>query len=106
VVITHRHIPPVTTTNSNTTYYYGNTNAPAHTWGDIMISRSTKVLFAGDIGFFYVAPVARDGHVTKWLEAIERIMAMDVEVIVPGHGPNWRQEGAGRNGRISAGAQA
>lgn len=87
-------IAPVTTINSNTTYYYGNTtvqlitNAPAHTWGDIMIYLPQyKILFAGDIGFFYVAPFAHNGHVTKWLEAIDRIMAMDVDVIVPGHGP-------------------
>ena len=46
-----------------------------------------KILFAGDVAFYYVAPFAHNGHVTKWIEAVERIQRMDVDVIVPGHGP-------------------
>src|ERR1700693_2609317 len=77
-------IAPVTTINSNTTYYYGNTVVQGAT---MIYLPQYKILFAGDIGFFYVAPFAHNGHVTKWLEAIDRIMAMDVDVIIPGHGP-------------------
>ena len=44
-------------------------------------------LFAADIAFYYVTPPAHNGHVTKWIEAIDRINKMDVDVIVPGHGP-------------------
>ena len=46
-----------------------------------------KILFAGDVAFYYVAPFAHNAHVGKWLEAVDRIMKMDVETIVPGHGP-------------------
>jgi cyclase len=87
-------VPPATTFNDKTTYYYSGTqvelitNAPAHTWGDVMIYLPQhKILFAGDIAFHYVAPFAHNGHVSKWLQAVDKIMAMDVETIVPGHGP-------------------
>lgn len=87
-------IPPGTTFNDQITYYYGGKkvdlifSGPAHTWGDVLIYLpDRKILFAGDIAFHYVAPFTHNGHVTKWLAAIDRIMAMDVETIVPGHGP-------------------
>jgi len=88
--------PPVTTfdDNSKITYHYGNTEVhlmfggPAHTWGDTLIYLPQyKILWAGDIAFFYVAPAAQSGHISKWIEAIDRITKMDVDVIVPGHGP-------------------
>jgi cyclase len=87
-------IAPGVTINDKLTYYYGNTevqlitNAPAHTWGDIMIYfPQSKVLFAGDIAFHYVAPFCHNAHPSKWIEACDKIIAMDVDVIVPGHGP-------------------
>ena len=90
--------PPVTTfdDNSKITYRYGNTEVrvmynggPAHTWGDALIYLPQyKILWAGDIAFFYVAPAAQSGHVSKWIESIDRINKMDVDVIVPGHGPS------------------
>ncbi len=89
--------PPVTTfdDDSKITYRYGNTEVrvmynggPAHTWGDALIYLPQyKILWAGDVAFFYVAPAAQSGHISKWIEAIDRINKMDVDVIVPGHGP-------------------
>jgi glyoxylase-like metal-dependent hydrolase (beta-lactamase superfamily II) len=32
-------------------------------------------------------PFFQSAHVIKWLETIDKINAMDVETIVPGHGP-------------------
>ena len=46
-----------------------------------------RILFAGDVAFFYVAPFAHNAHVGKWIEIVDRIMKMDVDAIVPGHGP-------------------
>jgi len=61
---------------------------PAHTWGDIIAFLPRhKILFAGDLAFFHLVPYAHNGHVTKWLEAIDKIMKMDVDTIIPGHGP-------------------
>lgn len=89
-----RIVPPVTTFGNKMTHHYGKTvvelifMGPAHTYGDIVAYLPQhKILLAGDIAFFYVAPFAQNAHVTKWLETIDRIMKMDVETIVPGHGP-------------------
>lgn len=89
--------PPTTTFDdrSTITYHYGNTEvrvmyagSPAHTWGDALIYLPQhRILWMGDIAFFYVAPAAQSGHISKWIETIDRIAKMDVDVIVPGHGP-------------------
>ena len=87
-------VPPVTTFVDRMTYFYGQTvvelifMGPAHTYGDIVAYLPQhRLLFAGDIAFYYVAPFAQNAHVSKWLDTIDRIMAMDVQTIVPGHGP-------------------
>ncbi|MER3419892.1 MAG: MBL fold metallo-hydrolase [Chloroflexota bacterium] len=60
----------------------------AHTIDDTLVSLpAERLLFAGDVAFFYVTPLAFEGSVLGWLDAIARIEAMDVERIVPGHGP-------------------
>jgi cyclase len=60
----------------------------AHTVGDatVYLPRE-KVLFAGDIAFHYVTPLAFQGHVGNWIKAAERLLTFDADVIVPGHGP-------------------
>jgi cyclase len=61
---------------------------PAHTRGDTLVHLpGERVLFAGDILFVGGHPVIWHGSVDGWIGACERILAMDVEVIVPGHGP-------------------
>ena len=46
-----------------------------------------RVLFSGDILFSEAHPIAWAGPVSNWIAACDRILAMDVETIVPGHGP-------------------
>jgi glyoxylase-like metal-dependent hydrolase (beta-lactamase superfamily II) len=61
---------------------------PAHTRGDTLVHvPAQRVLFSGDILFSGAHPVAWEGPVSNWIAACDRILAMDVEVIVPGHGP-------------------
>jgi cyclase len=61
---------------------------PAHTRGDILVyDASARVLFCGDILFSGAHPIVWAGPVSNWIAACERILAMDVETIVPGHGP-------------------
>jgi cyclase len=61
---------------------------PAHTRGDTLaLLPEERVLFSGDILFHGGHPIAWAGPVSNWIAACERILAMDVEVIVPGHGP-------------------
>jgi cyclase len=61
---------------------------PAHTRGDTLVhAPAERVLFTGDILFAGAHPIAWAGPVSNWMAACERILAMDVDVIVPGHGP-------------------
>ena len=87
-------VAPATTLTDRVTYRYGNTVVEvihpgvAHTWGDVLVYLpQSKVLFAGDVSFHHVVPFAHAGQVTRWLEVVDKIMAMDVDIIVPGHGP-------------------
>jgi cyclase len=60
----------------------------AHTAGDILIYLpQDRLLYAGDVAFHYVTPLAAEGHVSTWIDVLDRIAGMDVETIVPGHGP-------------------
>jgi cyclase len=86
--------PPTTTLSGGATYRYGEIvvevipNYPAHTFGDLMVYLPRqKILFAGDVAFYYVTPAGHNAQITKWIDAIDRIARMDVDVIVPGHGP-------------------
>jgi len=61
---------------------------PAHTRGDTLVHvPADRVLYTGDILFHGGHPIAWAGPVSNWIAACERILAMDVDVVVPGHGP-------------------
>lgn len=62
---------------------------PAHTRGDILAHvPADRLLMTGDILFSSGHPLLTAGSsVDGWIAACERILAMDIEVIVPGHGP-------------------
>ncbi len=61
---------------------------PAHTQGDTMVHLpDEQVIFTGDILFIGGHPIAWAGPLGNWIRACERILALDVDVIVPGHGP-------------------
>jgi len=87
-------VPPSVTFKDDLTYFIGGTEVqfkfagPAHTWGDMMAYLPQyKILFAGDVAFFWVAPYANNSYITKWIEVCDKIAGWDVDVIVPGHGP-------------------
>ncbi|MGB6117266.1 MAG: MBL fold metallo-hydrolase [Mesorhizobium sp.] len=61
---------------------------PAHSLGDALIHvPDDKVLYTGDILFTGGTPIAWYGPVKRWIDVCDRIMGMDVETIVSGHGP-------------------
>jgi cyclase len=61
---------------------------PAHTRGDTLVHLpAERVLFSGDILFAGMHPIAWAGPVSHWIAACERILALDPQAIVPGHGP-------------------
>ncbi len=87
-------VPPSVTFKDDLTYFIGGTEVqfkfagPAHTWGDLMAYLPQyKILFAGDVAFFYVAPYANNSYISKWIDMCNTIAGWDVDVIVPGHGP-------------------
>jgi cyclase len=97
---TDRHIPlPTVTFEDSLSLRYGDADVqllyygPAHTFGDTLVYfPQSRVLFAGDVAFFYSMPLVA-GKVGGWLKVIERIKELDVDLIVPGHGPvGGRQE--------------
>ena len=70
---------------------------PAHTSGDLMVYvPDAKTLFAGDILFIGSTPVMWAGPVENWLNALDLILGLDVETIVPGHGPVTNEDGVRR----------
>jgi glyoxylase-like metal-dependent hydrolase (beta-lactamase superfamily II) len=67
---------------------------PAHTKGDVLVHvPEDRTVFTGDILFIDGTPIMWDGPVSNWILACDRIMAMDVETIVPGHGPVTDKKG-------------
>jgi glyoxylase-like metal-dependent hydrolase (beta-lactamase superfamily II) len=61
---------------------------PAHTAGDVIVHVPTdRTVFTGDILFIDGTPIMWDGPVGNWLAACDAILEMDVDHIVPGHGP-------------------
>ncbi len=70
---------------------------PAHTRGDVLVhSLDDRVVFTGDILFIDGTPIMWEGPVAGWIRACERIEAMDVDLVVPGHGPITDKSGSRR----------
>jgi cyclase len=61
---------------------------PAHTRGDVLVELPEQgVVFTGDICFIGGHPVMWSGPVGNWIAALDRILGMAAETVVPGHGP-------------------
>jgi len=61
---------------------------PAHTRGDVLAYvPEDRVVFTGDILFIGGTPIMWEGPVANWIAACDRILALECESIVPGHGP-------------------
>ncbi|MFC7597518.1 MBL fold metallo-hydrolase [Terrabacter sp. GCM10028922] len=61
---------------------------PAHTDGDVIVYvPSARTVFTGDIVFNEGTPIMWAGPVSGWLAALETIAMLDIDTVVPGHGP-------------------
>ncbi len=61
---------------------------PAHTQGDVLVhSPSDKTVFTGDILFIGGTPIVWAGPLSNWIAACDLMLGMDIETVVPGHGP-------------------
>jgi glyoxylase-like metal-dependent hydrolase (beta-lactamase superfamily II) len=70
---------------------------PAHTGGDaIAYVPADRSVFTGDILFIEGHPIIWAGPIGNWIAACEAIEAMEVDTIVPGHGPVTDKAGVAR----------
>ena len=70
---------------------------PAHTGGDVIVHvPGDRAVFTGDILFIDGTPLMWAGPVANWIRACDLICEMDVDVIVPGHGPITDKAGVQR----------
>jgi cyclase len=61
---------------------------PAHTAGDTLVySVQDKVVYTGDLLFIDGHPAIWAGSIDGWIAACDLMLSLDVDVIVPGHGP-------------------
>lgn len=61
---------------------------PAHTASDLVAwVPDAGVLFAGDLLFLGGAPIVWAGPAAAWIDACDRMIALDPRHVVPGHGP-------------------
>ena len=62
--------------------------ASSHTEGSALVYLPRrKILFAGDILFTDFHPFMGDGNVDGWVETLNYVLFLDVNTIIPGHGP-------------------
>ncbi len=61
---------------------------PAHTAGDtIVYLPDAMTVFTGDILFIGGTPIVWAGPLGNWVAACDLMLAMEIETVVPGHGP-------------------
>lgn len=61
---------------------------PAHTFGDaIVYSPSDRAVYTGDILFNGGMPIVWAGPLSNWVAACDRILGLDIDHVIPGHGP-------------------
>ena len=59
-----------------------------HTIGDIIVLLPNEgIMYAGDLAFHRVTPLALEGHIEDWLAVCYRIKDRNPTTVVPGHGP-------------------
>ena len=69
---------------------------PAHTAGDVIVHLpEQRVVFTGDILFRLCTPIGWEGTTANWGAALDRITALEPELVVPGHGPLCGADAAG-----------
>lgn len=85
--------PPNTTFNERITLIRGDREIEvvfcgrAHTGGDVVIYLpADKIAFTGDM-MLGGPSFLGDGHVDEWPATLENLKALDIELILPGHGP-------------------
>jgi cyclase len=59
-----------------------------HTEGDIvLLLPAEKIAFVGDLFFSKAIPNVEDADILQWMKTLEKVITLDAEKFVPGHGP-------------------
>jgi len=86
--------PPTVTFDDSITLYLGPHEirlhyfGPCHTLGDVAVwVPDERVLFCGDLLFYGSTPLVWEGSLQNWIDTVDALLALEPEVVVPGHGP-------------------
>jgi cyclase len=86
-------LPPSAMTGDKQVIDLGNMEAHvlflgrAHTGGDLMVHLpKQKILFMSEAYLNRVFPAMRSAYPSEWVKMLDRALAMDVDIYVPGHG--------------------
>jgi glyoxylase-like metal-dependent hydrolase (beta-lactamase superfamily II) len=86
-------VPPAAMTGDKQVVDLGNMEVQvlflgrAHTGGDLMVYLPRqKILFMSEAYLNRVFPAMRSGYPSEWVKMVDRALAMDVDIYVPGHG--------------------
>lgn len=89
--------PPTQTLRDKMTLYRGGREIQlhyfgrAHTGGDLAIYLpEEKIVFTGDMmlgGISYMG----DGYVAEWADTLQGLKGLDIELVLPGHGPGFTE---------------
>jgi cyclase len=61
---------------------------PAHSSGDLIVHvPDDRIVFLADLLFVGGHPAVWAGPISNWIAVCDRVLAMDIDVVVPGHGP-------------------
>ena len=61
---------------------------PAHTRGDTLAYvPGAATIYTGDILFIGGTPIVWAGPLSNWIDACDLMLGMDIDTVVPGHGP-------------------
>ena len=64
--------------------YFG----PAHTRGDsIIFVPQDRIAYLSEVFFLDEFPNMAGGYGVAWIQVLERVLALDADIFVPGHGP-------------------
>lgn len=74
---------------------------PGHTHSNIVVYiPQYRILFAGDTVYFRYPPNTRFATpelIESWIENLNTLLKLNIDVVVPGHGPLCGKEEVGRN---------
>jgi len=63
-------------------------HGPAHCDGDVIVHLpGEKVAFLGDLMFYRRFPWMGDCDLDGWIDRLRTVLTMDIETVIPGHGP-------------------